>query len=93
MRLNLMRCLQLSFVGQQRDLPGRNLLFQLAIPPLKPRPRLSRDKQGDSGHQREKRAVPDIDPIQLKQMVGPSHDPARNRCDPTRYCGDWEKNA
>src|ERR1017187_8268972 len=74
MSLNLMRRLQLGFMGLQLDLPHRDLVFQLTIPLFKPRPRLPRNKENNSDDKREKRATPDIGPIKLKQMPGLASD-------------------
>jgi hypothetical protein len=63
MSLNLMRRLQLGLMGLQLDFPNRDLPFQFAIPTFKPPRRLARNKQGTSGDQREKRTIPDIEPI------------------------------
>jgi hypothetical protein len=63
MRLNLMRRLQLGFVRLQLEVADCDLPFQLAIPPFKPRPGLSRQKESHPGDQREKRAAFDIGPI------------------------------
>jgi hypothetical protein len=49
--------------GLQLDFPNRDLPFQFAIPTFKPPRRLARNKQGTSGDQREKRTIPDIEPI------------------------------
>src|ERR1035437_5371245 len=93
MNLNLMRRLQLGFMGLQLDLPHRDLVFQLTIPLFKPRPRLPRNKENNSDDKREKRATPDRGPIKLKQILGlAGHDPYCHRCDPTRHRSDREKN-
>src|ERR1035438_5573810 len=94
MHLNLMRRLQLGFMGLQLELAYRDLVFQLTIPLFKPRPRLPRNRHSNSDDKREKRATPDIGPIKLKQMPGlASDDPCCHRCDRTRHRGDWEKNS
>jgi hypothetical protein len=66
MRPNLMRRFQLGFMGLQFDSPDRDLPFQFAIPPFKPPLRLAQNKEGNSGDQREERAIPDIGPIKLE---------------------------
>jgi hypothetical protein len=53
-------------MGIQLDSSNRDLPFQFAIPPFKPPLRLARNMQGTSGDQREKRTIPNIEPIRLE---------------------------
>jgi hypothetical protein len=93
MHLNFMRRLQLGFMSLQLDLPHRDLIFQLTIPPFKPRPRLTPTEENNANDKREKGAIRDSGPILLEQVLRlASDDPCCHRCDRTRHRRDREKN-